>query len=125
MDYHTPNQFIQQNEETILSNINSPVLKLSSEGKNDLNSITEKDSWKKVARSYEKVLLRKFNGDFGIDPVKFYAMISSTVDNVNNILTNEFTYVREKLIRSSITDVKEKITFISISLALSLIGVLL
>ncbi|OUR95440.1 hypothetical protein A9Q84_16540 [Halobacteriovorax marinus] len=92
-----------------LSNLNSPVLQLSGKGKKTLATFKEKETWKIVKKSYEKVLLRKYNGDFGIEPIKFFDTISSAVQDINLLLESEFSHLTDNLIAPSIAKESSKI----------------
>ncbi len=100
----------------ILSNLESPGLQLSPDGKAEVDKILSSDNWKDVLKKYETVVEKSAVGNYGINPKEFSDAITSQINLVFGVVQSEHKILSDTM-ESKENEAKRNFT-------LAIIGVL-
>ncbi|WP_291516348.1 methyl-accepting chemotaxis protein [Bdellovibrio sp. ArHS] len=87
---------LQDLQSRIYANLRSPLIELSSEGKLQVEDLLNGDQWKKVLATYENVFAEAQTGHFATDSKHFYQDISSSINDLHEIVLHELKSVENE-----------------------------
>jgi len=101
------------------ANLDSKALVLSASSRNSLNECRQSESWSGVNKSFNSVLSKSKEGNFGINAKDFFSTITKVIDDINKVRNLELEDVVGSLakIQSEISSTLLKI-YLSIGLTL-------
>jgi methyl-accepting chemotaxis protein len=101
------------------ANLDSKALVLSASSRNSLNECRQSESWSSVNKSFNSVLSKSKEGNFGINAKDFFSTITKVIDDINKVRNLELEDVVGSLakIQSEISSTLLKI-YLSIGLTL-------
>lgn len=77
-------------------NINSPILKISDEGRKGIVDFNGSEEWKKTLATYDVVVAKAGTGKFGQDANEFYKNVTASIDRLGVVVAGEFPPLIEK-----------------------------
>ncbi len=81
----------------LIVNMDSPVLMISSEGRQKLNSFKESNDWEKVNSIYNHVLEKSSEGNFNQDPKEFFSAMTAALNSIGEIIKFEISKDRARI----------------------------
>lgn len=105
------------------ANVKSPVLSLSSKGKEKLKEIFESDSWKKLNSNVAFIIQSADSAEYGIDSDEFFKTATQVIDQIHEIGKNETNVLIEKMDKI-VSDATQSIIMSSLIVILIAIGLI-
>lgn len=101
------------------SNLKSPIVNLSKANQRIVNGLYEQANFITINEKYNLALERAEKGNFNVDVVKFFTVISSAVNDLKVLVDTELEYINEKIIQETISEKKQSLIWMTV---LSILG---
>ena len=88
--------FLQDLQSRINSNLQSPIMEISTAGKEKVKQFTNSANWKKIESTFENAAQESSTGNFTTDSQIFFTDITSAIDGVSEIINLELENVKER-----------------------------
>lgn len=109
---------------TVFSNLNSPVLKMTPKGFEQIAALKNSTEWKYIGDTSRKVIERSHEGNFEEDPKFFFKSITEFINNTSKIVADELGYAVDD-VRIQQKKASTTIMILSLSMAFLIIGIVL
>lgn len=80
---------------SIKTQLQSPILLLSEQGRQALSSFGKNATWQKVDEIFQTVLQKAATGNFGCDPQEFWKAVTAKIDDLGSLVSSENQRISE------------------------------
>lgn len=109
----------------ILVNLRSPAMTFSQEGMGEVREFVNSQSWKQALSMVDQIIARSSTGDYGIDAKDSYALMTRSIDAMNDLIIGESTRASEALKTEASAISSRTYTLILVAVIMILVTVVL
>lgn len=81
----------------LVTNLRSPALNLSKNGLQKVDALQNSKEWQQTLKTFETVIEKSSDGNYGIDPKEFYKSITVAIDHIKLILDEELQLLQTEI----------------------------